>query len=654
MNHAQSMWQNRSSIAGAILALLSVLFFVSFQVIGLFQPTSNPYIGIWTFLVLPAVLVLGLALIPIGYVLERRLRRRLYPEIKEWPRFPTFDPNNARHLRALIIFMVGTVIAVALIAISSYEGYHYTDSTQFCGQVCHEVMSPEYTTYQHSPHARVECAECHIGPGASWFVKSKISGVRQVFAVMFNTYPTPIPTPIENLRPARETCEQCHWPAKFYASQLRERVHYASDQGNTQSVIRVLLKTGGADTSTGPASGIHWHMALSKKIEYVAVDGKRQAIPWVRATDNSTGEVVVYRSDGKPADAAAPEGERRTVDCMDCHNRPTHIIQSPDAAVDTMLVSGRADAKLPFVKKISVEALVQPYKNYSEADTGIRSHMLEAFRQIDPALEKTQSASIEKVVQEVRGIYHGTFFPTMNVDWRTYSNNIGHMIFDGCYRCHDGKHVGAKGQIRNDCTVCHEFLEPVQAKNAEVFQQEVPAHPVKLEGVHARLKCSSCHTGGPAPVNSCEGCHTVQTSLRQGTSPALPGLKGVPGLMADLTCDSCHDLSGPQNASTIGPKCEACHQKGYADFIRSWKDETTAGRAKAAAAIDELNKALQENRIQVGQAESARLILERAQGALDRVDKAGPQHNTEFAGAVYQQIVAMVSQSQGSGAGAKK
>lgn len=367
------------TIIGAAIAVIAVLFFIAFQIIGLFQPMANPYVGIWTYLVLPVILLIGLILIPIGYLRERRSRRKLYPEVKEWPRFPTFNPNDPRQLRGLLVFLVGTGMVMILIGVSSYEGYHYTDSTQFCGQLCHTVMAPEYTTYLHSPHARVACAECHIGPGASWFVKSKISGVRQVFAVTFHTYPTPVPTPIESLRPARETCEQCHWPAKFYASQMRERIHFASDQNNSRSVIRILLKTGGAGSFEGPPSGIHWHMALSQKIEYIATDQKRQVIPYLESTDIATGTKAIFRSDGKPLDAPPPAGERRQLDCMDCHNRPTHVIQSPDAAVDTSLVAGRIDPQLPYIKKAAVEALLQPYGSAAEADSGIQSYIMDSY-----------------------------------------------------------------------------------------------------------------------------------------------------------------------------------------------------------------------------------------------------------------------------------
>ena len=650
MQPAKSLWQNKWTISGAVLAVLATLFFISFQLIEVLEPVANPYMGIWTFLILPALLIIGLLLIPLGYLLERRKRRRLYPEVTEWPRLPHFDPNNPRHLRGMIIFVAGTVLVIPLIGMSSYEGYHYTDSTQFCGQVCHQVMRPEFTAYQNSPHARVTCAECHIGPGASWFVKSKISGVRQVLAVTFNTFSRPIPTPIENLRPARETCEQCHWPAKFYASQLRSRVHFLSDQHNTRSEIQVVVKTGGGDSSMGPASGIHWHMALNQQIEYVATDERRQVIPWVRSTEES-GKVTIFRSDGKSASDPPPSGEMRVLDCMDCHNRPTHIYQPPDRAVNVGLETGRLDPRLPYIKKIAVEALTDSYSSDQEADRKIEATIRDYYRQPGGDRADPPAGAVDRAIREVQAIYHRSFFPDMKVDWRAYPDNIGHMIFDGCFRCHNGAHVSDDHlTIRKDCNVCHEFLEPISGSSArQSFREGVPDHPIELLGIHARIKCSSCHTGGRAPEASCAGCHTVERQFQEGKSPILPGLEPSPWVMVDVDCESCHDLSVPQTSANLGQQCEACHEQGYADWIGEWQNDASAGRVKAAAAIAELQKGLKTER--VGTAEADRVVFQKLQAALEQVERAGPQHNAEFATAIYDRIIELAKSGAARAAG---
>lgn len=634
----KSIWQNVWSITGAGIAILATLFFISFQLVELASPTSNPYVGIWTFLVLPALLVFGLLLIPFGYLVERARRRRLHPEVKDWPRLPHFNPDNPQHMRGLVIFALGTLIVVPLIGIASYEGYHYTDSTQFCGQVCHTVMSPEYTAYKNSPHARVTCAACHIGPGADWYVKAKISGVRQVIAVTLNTYSKPIPTPVRNLRPARETCEQCHWPAKFYASQLRSRVHFASDEKNTRSEIQVLLKTGGGDTLAGPPSGIHWHMALSREIKYWASDEGRQVIPWVQTKDPATGKITVYRSDGKN-DEGPPQDEQRVLDCMDCHNRPTHQILPPDRAVNMSIDSARLDRDMPYIKKVAVEALTLPFGSDAEADKGIEEHIRGFYRSLKSAVPE---ASLARAVGEVRAIYHRNFFPYMKVDWRAYPDNIGHMMFNGCFRCHDGKHVTADGQrITKDCSACHQFLEPA-AGQSQTYRQGIPEHPLKLEGDHAELKCSQCHTGGPAPELTCTGCHTAQARFRKGNTPALPGLQDVaPSYMASVECEQCHDVSRHLTLDSLSARCASCHDKTYGANIASWKQDMDAGRAKAAAAIADLEKKLAGG----SPDEKTQALVVQMKNALAQVDKAGPQHNLDLANAVFERILKLAAEA---------
>ena len=642
---ATSLWENWVTATGAAVAVLALLFFVISQIVGVLSPAGNPYRGIWEFMVIPAFLIAGLIMIPAGWVWERGRRRRLYPDVHEWQRFPRLDLNNPAQRRILQIFGIGTLIVIPLIGVSTYEGYHYTDSTQFCGQVCHQVMQPEFTAYSNSPHARVTCASCHIGPGASWFVKSKISGVRQVFAVMFNTYSRPIPTPIENLRPARETCEQCHWPAKFFGSQLRTRYHYSPDEANTRQEISILVKTGGGDSSNGPASGIHWHMALSNRIEYVAADRVRQVIPWVRATDLSTGRVAVYRSDGKSSDAPPPEGEMRVVDCVDCHNRPTHIYQSPDRAVNVSLETGRIDRTLPFVKKIAVEALVAPYGTATEADAKIADSIRGFYDKSHSELARSRKSGIDQAIQEVKAIYRRNFFPEMKASWRAYPDNIGHMIFMGCFRCHDEAHVNQqKMPLTKNCDTCHDFGIKYDVPDGVIaYVKTRPEHPIKLEGPHATLPCSSCHLGGPAPERTCAGCHQVQSQFREGKSPVVPGLKGAPpSAMAGLDCDSCHDLSQPQTPEALRKHCETCHDKGYGDLVQSWLDDAAASRTKAAAAIEGFRKSAQG--LSDGAARQAAMSLaDQLEAALKDVDKAGVQHNTDFADAIYKRITELTA-----------
>jgi nitrate/TMAO reductase-like tetraheme cytochrome c subunit len=306
-------------MASSIFAFL-LLFFLDTIVYS-----SNPYVGILTFLVAPAFFVAGLVIFLFG---AWRWRRRLAKANGSAPSLRiNVDLSRAHDRRLLAFFIPASAGFLLLTAMGSYHTYHFTESVEFCGESCHTVMKPELTSYRHSSHARVACAECHIGKGAEWYVRSKLSGTYQVYATLAHKYPTPIPTPVKNLRPAQETCEQCHWPKEFVGNLDRTIAYYLPDQTNTLYSIRLLLKVGGGDPTHGPVGGIHWHMNVANKIEYIATDEARQKIPWVRMTD-AQGVVTEFRTASFTNDAS--QLPKRTMDCMDCHNRPAHKFQSPE------------------------------------------------------------------------------------------------------------------------------------------------------------------------------------------------------------------------------------------------------------------------------------------------------------------------------------
>ena len=330
----------------------------------------------------------------------------------------------------------------------TYRAITYMDSVTFCGKTCHTVMQPEFAAYQNSPHSRVECVACHIGPGASWFAQSKLSGLSQVFAVILNTYPRPIPTPVHNLRPARETCEACHWPQKFVEDRLQIVDKYADDEHNTLTKTVLLMRISGA----GQQPGIHHaHLAPGVTISYNPADESRQTIARVEYHNSVTGRTTVYTaSDAKPA--SLKNLPLRQMDCMDCHNRPTHTFQLPERAVDLAMQAGAISPALPFIKKVAVEALRKEYKSQGEAAAGIRAA-------IESYYETGDRAAIDRAAGAVVAIYERNVFPNMHITWGAYPNNLGHMDFPGCFRCHDGSHTSADGRsIPNDCDTCHKTL----------------------------------------------------------------------------------------------------------------------------------------------------------------------------------------------------
>ncbi len=444
---------NVTSRVGVVLTTTSGVTLLLTYGFLLFGYSPNPYAGILIFLILPSVFVLGLVLIPLGIYREFRKERRLglLPAI-----YPTVDFSHREVRRTALFVAVMTAINVPIFAVASYRGTVYMDSVQFCGRTCHQVMAPEYTAYQRSPHARVACVDCHIGPGAPWFVRSKLSGSYQVLAVTFDLYPRPIPTPVHNLRPARETCEQCHWPEKFSGDKFVVKTKFEDDEPNSQVKTVLLLHIGGLSANR-QLVGIHGrHLGVAT---YVAADQKRQVIPWVSYQDED-GSIAEYVStETPPTPELLATGERRLMDCMDCHNRPTHAFDLPESAVNQAMAAGRISRSLPFAHKISVELLRRDYPSKLAAQTQLPEAFREYYRTSYFPAYNTQRAQIEQSAATLLEIYSGNVFPEMNVTWGTYPNNLGHADYPGCFRCHDGGHQAKDGRvISQDCNACHNLL----------------------------------------------------------------------------------------------------------------------------------------------------------------------------------------------------
>jgi len=448
--------RNRISTLGVVLTTASALTMLGFWAAESLQAHPvHPYAGIVLFLILPFVFVLGLLLIPLGVLLQRRKLRARGELPQEYPRIDLQQPAW-RHGLALVA--LATVANVGILGAASYKGVEHMDSAQFCGVTCHSVMAPEYTAYTGSPHGRVTCVQCHIGPGAGWFVRSKLSGVRQVFAVTFNTHSRPIPSPVKQLRPARETCEQCHWPQKFHGDMLLVRNKFADDEANTKTTTVLVLKLGGR--AANGATGIHGrHLNEKSRVEYVAIDDKRQVIPQVTYV-NDQGERELYESaELKATPEQLAQGERRTMDCMDCHNRPTHSFELPERAVDRALSEGSVSPELPFVKKKAIELLRAEYPDQETAGRRIRDGLKEYYRTAQPQVYASRRALVETAAERLAAIYARNVFPGMKVGWGTYPNHIGHEDFLGCFRCHDDNHKTRDGRaITQDCNACHSLL----------------------------------------------------------------------------------------------------------------------------------------------------------------------------------------------------
>ncbi len=455
---------NLISLIGTLLMLGSLTLIAMLLLMQSMGFSGGAYLGIITFVALPFAFVLGTVLVPIGILRRRRKRNRLsLQEVMQPGNLPVIDLNNENTRGLLLGFTLLSVPIIALLAGMSYRAVHYLDSTEFCGTACHQVMQPEYTAFQRTAHARVGCAGCHIGTGADWFVKSKLSGAWQLVAVALDLYPRPIPTPVHSLRPANGTCEQCHWPTKFVGERLKVRTHYGDDEANTEMKTALMVKVGGKE---GEAShGIHWHIDPDHQIRYLS-DPSREHIYDIELTDKIEGSVKVFK-----VEKAAPEdAEWRTMDCVDCHNRPSHTFNSPETEVDMALMEGRIDKSLPYIKREGVRILTEKeYPTHEEAREGIVSAVADFYLQNYPDL--ANSGAVLQAGKALGDAYTWNNFPHMNVTWNMYPNHIGHQQAPGCFRCHDNKHKTEDGEkVSKNCKTCHTIVAK-KATDSEVLKK---------------------------------------------------------------------------------------------------------------------------------------------------------------------------------------
>ncbi|MCB2153774.1 NapC/NirT family cytochrome c [bacterium] len=483
--------RNVISYFGYAVTTVVFIVLVVLVIYDLFYHHENPYNSVVTYLVLPGILTGGVGLVFFGIWREWRRRHKLEPD--EYPTLPIVNLNQGWQRRRIFIGVVLFTLFFTLSAVGTYQAYHFTESPVFCGKVCHMVMEPEYTAYQYSPHARVTCVECHIGSGANWYVKSKMSGLRQVWAVATDTYHTPIETPVHNLRPARETCEHCHWPGKFSGSKEKEIWHFSPDQANTPMRYNMLLKVGGGEPEVGLGQGIHWHINENVEVKYWARDEDRLDIPYVEMTVSGS-KPQIFRTDDCPD--PLPEGaELRTMDCIDCHNRPSHIYRSPRQLIDLSLSTGQLDPSLPYFKRFASDLLERKYESTDEALKTIETVLKKEYA--DHIQGPRRKELVERNIKWLQELYQRNFFPEQGVDWREYPNHIGHFEWPGCYRCHDGNHKTRDDvAVSHECKNCHDFLD--QAEGEAAYEEPVYTggefnHPRNLGDIWKGHNCTECH-----------------------------------------------------------------------------------------------------------------------------------------------------------------
>jgi nitrate/TMAO reductase-like tetraheme cytochrome c subunit len=443
-----------------------------------------------------------------------------------------FFPEASAPLWVKILpYAILGVLTLALLVGGAY-GWEYTNSPEFCGTSCH-TMPPEYHSYQASPHSRIACVECHIGRDfIATQITRKAGDIRHVVFTLFNTYEYPIYA--KAMRPARETCERCHFPEKSSDDSMRELISYGNDLQNTPISTYLTLKTGGSNRQLGQGKGIHWH--IGSRVLYYPTDRAEQDIPYVRVynEDGTYTEYYDLESDFNPADIK--EEDLKEMDCIACHNRITHLVNPPDKAVDLAIENGLISDDIPEIRSLGVKLVSAPYTSEQEALTaieGLKGYYQTYYR----SYNNVNKEQIDQAVATLADIYTQSVHLDQKSDWNTHPNNIGHKYSPGCFRCHDGKHMSEEQEaIRLECNLCHsvpvvsgpyDFVADIEISRGPEPQSHRNTNWIAMHREAFNNTCSKCHTtsnpGGTDNSSFCSNsaCHGSAWDYAGFDAPAL-------------------------------------------------------------------------------------------------------------------------------------
>jgi len=436
-------WVSALGVALATFAAISFLVILALEIAGM---KVGNYAGLISYLLLPLIFIIGLLLVPIGL----RLRRRR--EASGEAGFPVLDFNDARLRTIALLVFVLTILNLMIVSIATYKGLEVMETDRFCGGTCHKVMQPEAVAHSVTTHSSVHCVDCHIGEGAAHFAKAKLNGARQAVEFIFDSYsrPVPQPTPV-----ASEICTNCHDPGRSVPDRLHIRRSYDDSEKTVEKVTIFRTIIGGF--RDGKWKGAHAHNGL--KIRYLG-DSKRTTIS----------EIEVRRPDGTrdrfvSKESKAPEGgaEWSEMGCTDCHNRPAHRFSKPETVVDDALARGAIDKGLPYIRREALAVLKASYPSHAAARTEIPAALTASYAKLDQALDGGAKAKVQTAGKLLAEDWSRNNFPDMKIGWGTYVDFFQH---DGCWRCHDKKHVNAKGDaVAQNCSgACHEVIADHEEK----------------------------------------------------------------------------------------------------------------------------------------------------------------------------------------------
>jgi nitrate/TMAO reductase-like tetraheme cytochrome c subunit len=528
-----------------------------------------------------------------------------------WIRHFFFPPHgSSRWVRAAPYIFMG--VLTLFVVTGGVYGWDYTNSSTFCGTGCH-TMPPEYASYQISPHARVNCVECHLGRefvGNAAF--SKLGDAKHGINMLFTTYTYPIVA--EDMRPARAACETCHNPDKFSDNLLKEIKHYGDDTNNTPTSIYLSLKIGGGTPTQGQGLGSHWHIA--SRVLYYATDAQDQVIPYVRVynADGTYTEYIDITANINPKQI--PESKLKEMDCITCHNRVSHLAQQPDEAVNQAMAGGVIDPGIPDIHRKGVEVLLAKYTAQQEAMNGIAG-LDGYYKAAYPDYYAANTAKIQKAIGTLQEIFSRSVFYDQKSDWNSHPNNLGHQDFPGCFRCHDGKHLNAKQEaIRLECNLCHSI--PLVAGATDfVARMEISRGPEPDSHKHPNWilqhrtyldqTCALCHTtSNPGGKDNSSFC---SNSACHGTTWKFAGFD-APGLAKIIQAQLPPPPPTPTPApvASTGPTYDANIQPLFDSACGVCHGDTKAGGLKLTTYADAMAGSAKGPVIVAGNVDGSRLV----------------------------------------------
>lgn len=492
-----AVFYNPLTLVGSVIAVFNLGLMVFLLIVDFLAKRPRPYSDLIILLILPLFILIGIAFIILGIVRERRRQKTGVPVVEQ--RLLVLDFNDEKQRKLVILLSIGFVFLTLLYAFGMFQGYEFVESDVFCTRACHTVMGPEYRAHAFSYHAEVECSACHVGSGTQYFVLSKLKGTTELYSLLSNTFPRPIPAPVKDLRPSKDICQTCHGPKYAFREDLRGRKYYLSDTKNTEWEISLLLKMGAVRVQTDKPPIMHWHYAVAKQIEYGTAGPKREVIPWIRAI-GFDGKTRIYRAqDGNAAGKEPASEEKRVMDCIDCHNRVGHEFYPPDRLLNVLLSLKLIDPLLPDIKGTAVQALGGNYTSREAARSGIKDAIMEFYKKKYPDVATLKEVELERVIVILQDLYDRNYDPVMKLSWKNYPSQTGHMYSLGCFRCHDGKHKSDDGAVLSkDCSLCHLLIKKQMEKENKlaVLTEETYPHPVDIGDSYKEMNCSECHGAG--------------------------------------------------------------------------------------------------------------------------------------------------------------